>query len=62
MLLGGKPGERTVIDERTPNQISEAAKAPSPKDVARARRTRLASPEVEHVDTISVPFWTSESS
>lgn len=61
MLLGGKPGKRTVIDERTPNEISEA-KRPSPKTVARAHRARLARPEVEHVDTISVPFWTSESS
>jgi len=71
MLLGGKPGESTVIDGRTPNEISEAKK-PSPKQMARSRqarrdaerasiRDRLLNPPVDHVDTVSVPFYSSMS-
>lgn len=72
MLLGRKPGESTVIDGRTPNEISKAKK-PSPKQLARSRearrdaerasvRARLLNPPMDHVDTVSVPFYSSSSS
>lgn len=62
MILGGKDN-RTVVDPRTANQISTAAKqaAPNPKQVARRRRARLANELDQHVDTVSTVFRSSSS-
>ena len=69
MLLGGN---NTVVDPRSANEISEARKSASPKQVAKARqyksdearaarRERLLNPPMEHVDTISVLHYSSST-
>jgi hypothetical protein len=69
MLLGGN---NTVVDTRSANEISEAAKRPSPQRIAQTRearaaeqraliRDRLLNPPMEHVDTVSVLTYSSSS-